>query len=62
MIEKKNTLSSWDQVKDKRVDLKNINSINPENYYYQFDGYLYSPACYKDDYIKFKQVREKQQY
>ena len=47
------TLKTWEFVKDKNVDLRNINSKQygpPDEYYYQFDGYHYTPACSKMDF------------
>ena len=47
---KPKTLKSWEEVKNKRVDLKTLRpSDRSEDYYYQFDGYIYYPAIHKLD-------------
>jgi len=43
-------LKTWEFVKTQRHDLENIKGRgNPTDYYYQYDGYTYSPACLKFD-------------
>lgn len=45
-------LKNWEFVKDKPHNLTNFkpgNCDSPELYYYQFDGYQYTPVFFKSD-------------
>ena len=43
---KPKTLKTWEFVKNKRHDISQLirHQQGPEEFYYQFDGYIYSPA------------------
>jgi len=39
-------LKEWEYVKDKKHNLSSLRyDDDPTNFYYQFDGWTYSPAC-----------------
>lgn len=43
-------LKSWDFVKNLRHDVKTLRpNERPEDFYYQYDGYLYTPAFKSSD-------------
>lgn len=50
-------LKSWDFVKNLKHDTKTLRSGDrPEDFYYQFDGHYYTPACRVRD---FEMIPEK---
>ena len=44
-------LKEWDFVKDKKHDISRLleKSLNPNDYYYQLDNGIYTPAVSKHD-------------
>ena len=53
-------LKTWEFVKTQRCDLKNIKGKGyPTDYYYQYDGYSYSPACFKFDLDQIPETNER---
>lgn len=50
-------LKSWDFVKNLKHDIKTLRSgERPEDFYFQFDGHHYTPACRVRD---FEMIPEK---
>ncbi|MDA9030033.1 hypothetical protein N9H59_02920 [Flavobacteriaceae bacterium] len=50
-------LKGWEFVKDKKHNLSTLkDSEDPSNFYYQFDGWTYSPACATIDFDNLPEI------